>query len=100
MADEEDITRFHAPGITLEAADKVVGKVWAELQKEPSFAKARPELLNKQNPYVLSRPGGQFGVAETIIVAVAGNLLKDSMEGVWKSYVWPALKRELGIPEK
>jgi|SRR4051812_47832505 hypothetical protein len=97
MADSDEIIKFRAAkSVTTDEVKALVDQVWAELREQPTFKKQYPDLAKGPSPYAYSRPVNQFGVAEAIAIAVVSGLLKDAVVGIWKEFVWPALKQKFG----
>jgi hypothetical protein len=97
MTDSDGVKEFvAAKSVTTDDVKAFVDQVWAELKKQETFKKDYPKLAAAPSPYSFSRPTNQFGVAETIAIAVVGGLLKDAAVGVWKEFIWPALQRKFG----
>jgi hypothetical protein len=48
------------------------------------------------SPYVSERREGQFGIAETIFIAVTSQIAKDVAKTLWDKVIWPRLARRFG----
>lgn len=70
----------------------------ATLQKELRDENISVDLLKQYStsPINAKRPEAQFGVAETILVSVAGGVAKDAVIALWNVEIWPYVKGKFG----
>lgn len=96
----DEFLRLSAKSVSPGEVNDVIAEVWSYLCAHPELARrvqlGPEQLANSYPPFSANRDEGQFGVAETILVSVVGAIAKDSLEGVWTTYIWPKLKSRFG----
>jgi hypothetical protein len=97
MADSIEVGEFRAAkSVTTREVKALTARVWADVKEQDAFKAKYPALAASPSPYSFTRKANQFGVAETIAIAVVGGLLQEAAVAVWKEFIWPALKRRFG----
>jgi len=95
---EDDIERLAAEQhISTEAVNDRLDQIWQDLADDPD---ALEIVAGSENPFRAERREGQFGVGETIAIAVVGGIGKDIASSIWKDLVWPALRAYFGADLK
>jgi len=83
------------PGTSLEAVQSDIDSIWAELREDPKQA----AVLPVKSPFHVGRDEAQFDIATTILISIAGSLGKEAIQAAWVRWIWPELRRRLGISE-
>lgn len=97
LCNYEILSQFNADrSIALDVVDQYVAQIWDEIRRNPSVVDPHSSLALMNSPFIVGRPTSQFDVATTILVSVVGGLAKDVLSGLYKVYIWPALKRRFG----
>lgn len=102
--DSEEIDRTVAVLEVTEAAapeklNAYIQDQWDKLRADPDYARSigvDVADLPERAPLEAVQHKAKFGVAETILIAVAGGLLKDAATGIWKQFIWPRLEKKFG----
>ncbi len=95
MPYESFITISSPRGTSLKSITDEIDSIWSELKQDPRKGSRLPDV----SPFHVGRPEAQFDVATTILVSVAAGVAKDSVEAAWQRWIWPELRRRLGISE-
>jgi len=103
--DTSDIGEFSAtPGVNDDDVQRELQTIWDALRTDPELEKLANELgipssqitLQASTPFRASRPEAQFGIAETIMISVAGGVAKSALDALWTRAIWPQLSKRFG----
>jgi len=83
------------PSVTPEAVQSKIDLIWAEIREDPKQA----AVLPVKSPFHVGRDEAQFDVATTILISIAGSLGKEAIQAAWVRWIWPELRRRLGISD-
>ena len=103
----EDISVLRSHAIDPENVNREIAKLWPQLVESGELRRAAEEAgvdaskLEKSGiPFVAGRPEGQFGIAETLVIAAltgaATEFGKTALRTLWESLLWPRLRRHFG----
>jgi hypothetical protein len=104
-----EIGEFSAThGVNDEDVQNEIQTIWDALRTDPRLeelakeAGIAPDVVKqaKVAPFKATRPEAQFGVAETILISVAGGVLthvaKNGLDLLWQRVIWPRLEKRFG----
>ena len=101
------IAILRADSIDADAVNRRIAFVWDQLRENSEFCREAglmgidAALLERASPpFVAERPEGQFGIAETLLIASATGAAteagKIALSALWKEAIWPRLSRHFG----
>ncbi|MXP65336.1 hypothetical protein E0493_18470 [Roseomonas sp. M0104] len=108
----QDVAELQAGGgIAPAEVQRELASIWKALRSDPGLrreaelAGVDPAWLQSAEvPLQAGRNEAQFGVAETILISVAGGVLthvaKQAVDVLWERVFWPRLKQRFGADLK
>ena len=97
-----------APGVNDEDVQREIQTIWDALRSDPELEELAKEVGIAPDdlkdcaatPFKVTRPEAQFGIAETILISVAGGILthvaKNGIDLLWQRVIRPRLSKRFG----
>jgi hypothetical protein len=82
------------PNVSAEMVEEKLAAIWRDLGEHPELLAEHGIPVTESQP-TAERTEGQFGVAETILISIAGALGKEVAMALWNKVIWPELRRRL-----